>query len=154
MKALIQRVNYAKVETEGKVVGQIEKGLLVLLGVGHQDTAEIAEFLADKCVKLRIFSDENDKLNLSLADINGGMLVVSNFTLYADASHGRRPNYLDAAPPQQADSLYRYFAACVEDLGINPVQTGVFGADMKVSLENDGPVTIMLDTDVIYKKPR
>ena len=152
MRALIQRVKYASVAVEGQTIGKIEQGLLVLLGVGPQDTEKEADFLADKCANLRIFVDENDKMNLSLLDIGGEMLVVSQFTLYADCKKGRRPSCIGAAAPAQADALYEYFQQKAKDAGVKKVEHGSFGADMKVELLNDGPVTIMLDTDEIMPK--
>lgn len=152
MRALIQRVKYASVAVEGQTIGKIEQGLLVLLGVGPQDTEKEADFLADKCANLRIFVDENDKMNLSLLDIGGEMLVVSQFTLYADCKKGRRPSFIGAAAPVQADALYEYFQQKAKDAGVKKVEHGSFGADMKVELLNDGPVTIMLDTDEIMPK--
>lgn len=152
MRALIQRVKYASVAVEGQTIGKIEQGLLVLLGVGPQDSEKEADFLADKCANLRIFVDENDKMNLSLLDIGGEMLVVSQFTLYADCKKGRRPSFIGAAAPAQADALYEYFQQKAKDAGVKKVEHGSFGADMKVELLNDGPVTIMLDTDEIMPK--
>lgn len=152
MRALIQRVKYASVAVEGQTIGKIEQGLLVLLGVGPQDTEKEADFLADKCANLRIFVDENDKMNLSLLDIGGEMLVVSQFTLYADCKKSRRPSFIGAAAPAQADALYEYFQQKAKDAGVKKVEHGSFGADMKVELLNDGPVTIMLDTDEIMPK--
>lgn len=146
MKALLQRVQHASVTVDGQLISQIGPGLLVLLGVGPDDTEKEAEFLADKAARLRIFQDENDKMNLSLLDVDGEMLVVSQFTLYADCRKGKRPSFTGAAAPAHADALYEYFQNCVRDLGVKQVRHGVFGADMKVDLLNDGPVTIMLDT--------
>ena len=146
MRALIQRVKYASVAVEGQTIGKIEQGLLVLLGVGPQDTEKEADFLADKCANLRIFVDENDKMNLSLLDIGGEMLVVSQFTLYADCKKGRRPSFIGAAAPAQADALYEYFQQKAKDAGVKKVEHGSFGADMKVELLNDGPVTLWMDT--------
>lgn len=132
------------VEVEGKVVGKIGKGFLVLLGVTHSDTKEQADYLVKKLCNLRVFSDENDKMNLGLKEINGEILIVSQFTLYADCSHGNRPSFTEAAKSEQANELYEYFCAECEKNGI-PIQKGIFGADMKVSLLNDGPVTIILE---------
>ena len=137
---------------EGECVGKIEKGLLVLLGVGPQDTEKQADFLAEKCANLRIFVDENDKMNLSLLDIGGEMLVVSQFTLYADCRKGRRPSFVNAAAPAEADRLYEYFQQSVKNAGVAKVEHGKFGASMQVELLNNGPVTIMLDTDEIMPK--
>ena len=150
MRALIQRVSHASVTVEGERVGEIEKGLLVLLGVGPQDTEKQADFLAEKCANLRIFTDENDKMNLSLLDIGGEMLVVSQFTLYADCRKGRRPSFVGAASPAEADRLYEYFQQKVREIGVSKVGHGKFGASMQVELLNNGPVTIMLDTDDTY----
>lgn len=147
MRALVQRVTHASVTVEGDCVGKISEGLLVLLGVGPNDTEKEADFLAKKCANLRIFTDENDKMNLSLLDIGGQMLVVSQFTLYADCSHGRRPAFIGAAAPELANRLYEYFQQSVQKEGVQTVQHGIFGADMKVELLNNGPVTILLDTD-------
>ena len=145
MKIVVQRVKNASVEVEGKTVGKIEKGFLVLLGVTHSDTKEKAEYLAKKLCKLRIFTDENDKMNLSLKDVGGKLLIVSQFTLYADCSGGNRPSFIEAARPEQAEELYEYFCKeCKEKYDIN-VEKGIFGADMKVNLLNDGPVTIIIE---------
>ena len=152
MRALIQRVSHASVTVEGECVGKIEKGLLVLLGVGPQDTEKQADFLAEKCANLRIFVDEIDKMNLSLLDIGGEMLVVSQFTLYADCRKGRRPSFVNAAAPAEADRLYEYFQQSVKNAGVAKVEHGKFGASMQVELLNNGPVTIMLDTDEIMPK--
>ena len=153
MKAVLQRVSSAKVEIDGKTIGKIGKGLMILLGVVQGDGVDEADFLAEKAAGLRIFEDENGKMNQSLLDIQGEMLVVSNFTLCADARHGRRPSFTGAAAPAEAKSLYERFIAASKDTGI-PVQTGEFGADMLVSIENDGPVTIILDTTEIMKQKR
>ena len=152
MRALIQRVSHASVTVEGECVGKIEKGLLVLLGIGPQDTEKQADFLAEKCANPRIFVDENDKMNLSLLDIGGEMLVVSQFTLYADCRKGRRPSFVNAAAPAEADRLYEYFQQSVKNAGVAKVEHGKFGASMQVELLNNGPVTIMLDTDEIMPK--
>lgn len=146
MKAILQRVTYAEVKVEEKIVGKIGSGFLVLLGVADGDTEKEADALADKISTLRIFTDENDKMNLSLADIKGEVLVISNFTLCADCSHGRRPNFMAAARPEIAEPLYEYFCNRMKSNGIEKVEKGIFGADMKVSLLNDGPVTIDIDT--------
>lgn len=145
MRALIQRVKHAAVTIDGAVQGQIEQGLLILLGVCEGDTAQDAAYLADKCVGLRIFTDENDKMNLSCADIGGGLLIVSQFTLYGDCKKGKRPNFMRAARPETAIPLYEQFIEQCKASGL-PVETGIFGADMQVSLINDGPVTIWMDT--------
>lgn len=145
MRVLIQRVKNASVTIEGTVQGQIEQGLLILLGVCEGDTAQDAAYLAEKCTGLRIFTDENDKMNLSCADIGGGLLIVSQFTLYGDCKKGKRPNFMRAARPETAIPLYEHFIAQCRSSGL-PVETGIFGADMQVSLVNDGPVTIWMDT--------
>ena len=145
MRALIQRVSRASVTIEGTVHGAIGRGFLVLLGVTEGDTEADARYLADKCVGLRVFTDENDKMNLSLADVGGGLLIVSQFTLYGDCSHGRRPSFTAAARPDTAIPLYEAFVPRCRESGL-PVETGEFGADMKVELLNDGPVTLWMDT--------
>ncbi len=152
MRAVIQRVSSAGVEAEGCVAGRIGQGLMILLGVHEEDGEAQARFLAGKIVQLRIFTDSQDKLNLSLLDVGGGALVVSNFTLYADCKKGRRPSYVEAARPEKADSLYRYFVRCLGEAGVSPVETGVFGAHMLVSIANDGPVTIWMDTAEMMPK--
>ena len=146
MKAILQRVKFAKVEVDGEVVGEIGNGFLVLLGVAREDDQREAEVLADKIAGLRVFTDENDKMNLSLDDIGGEVLVISNFTLCADCSHGRRPSFIAAARPEQAEPLYEYFCQRLRDAGIRKVAQGIFGADMAVSLLNDGPVTIDINS--------
>lgn len=153
MKAVIQRVKKAEITINSDIKRSISQGLVVLLGVSENDTSKHADFLADKIVNLRIFSDENDKMNLSLLDIGGDMLIVSNFTLCADCSHGRRPSFVKAAKPQPANELYEYFVQKTGQLGVKEIATGEFGADMLVSIDNDGPVTIILDTDEIMKQP-
>lgn len=149
MRAILQRVSEASVTINGEITRNTGAGLLILLGVTQSDTEEVAKWLARKCCELRIFSDEQDKMNLSLMDVDGEAMIVSNFTLYADCKKGRRPAYVRAAKPEQADGLYLSFVKEVRDLGIKNVQTGEFGADMQVSITNDGPVTIFLDTDEI-----
>lgn len=144
MKLVLQRVAYAKVEVEGKITGEIEKGFLILLGVGQNDTKEQADWLANKVCNLRVFRDENDKMNLSLKDINGKLLIISQFTLYADCNKGNRPSFIQAAEPKKAEELYEYFKQKCGKLGFE-VQAGVFGAHMKVEFLNDGPVTIILE---------
>lgn len=146
MKALVQRVSKADVTVEGQSAGRINDGLLVLLGVGRDDTEKEADLLVQKVVNLRIFEDENAGMNRSLADIQGELLVVSQFTLMADTKKGRRPSFVNAAPPEQADRLYMYFVEKAREKGIK-TETGTFGAMMEVSLINHGPVTIMLDTE-------
>lgn len=145
MRAVVQRVTNADVKIDGRVNGKIDDGLLVLLGVGNGDTEEDMKYIADKIIKLRIFSDENDKMNLSLEDVGGSMLVISQFTLYSDCSHGRRPYFGNAMEPVSANEMYEKFVAYIREQGIH-TETGEFGADMKVSLTNDGPVTIILES--------
>ena len=145
MRAVVQRVTYADVKIDGVVNGKIDKGFVVLLGVGQEDTEEDMKYIADKIIRLRVFSDENDKMNLSLEDVGGEMLVISQFTLYGDCSHGRRPYFGDAMNPTDANKMYEKFVAYVRERGIH-TETGQFGADMQVTLTNDGPVTIMLDS--------
>ena len=144
MRALIQRVSEASVTVDGEVIGEIGPGLLILVCAMQGDTDAQADKLATKIAKLRIFKDEADKMNLSLLDTGGGALVVSQFTLAADTSRGNRPGFSTAAPPEEGERLYEYFARAVAEQGI-PVATGRFGADMAVSLVNDGPVTIWMD---------
>ena len=151
MKAILQRVSSARVDIENKTVGKIEKGFLILLGVENGDEQRDAEVLAAKISGLRIFTDENDKMNLSLTDVGGGVLVISNFTLCADCSHGRRPSFISAARPETAEPLYEYFCKKMSDNGISRVEKGVFGADMQVSLTNDGPVTIEINSKDLKK---
>lgn len=146
MRAIIQRVAHASVTIDGAVHGKIGPGLLILLGVSEDDAEEDARYLADKCAGLRIFTDENDKMNLSAADIGGGLLVISQFTLYGDCRRGKRPSFVRAARPEKAVLLYEAFLARCRASGL-PVETGEFGANMKVELLNDGPVTIVMDTD-------
>ncbi len=145
MRLLIQRVSKGSVAINGETVGRTDKGLVVLVGVTHTDTVADAEYLANKCVNLRIFTDENDKMNLSLLDIKGGMLAISQFTLYGDCVKGRRPGFDLAAKPELAEPLYEKFVELVRNQGIH-VETGEFGADMKVEIHNDGPVTFLLES--------
>lgn len=146
MRILVQRVKNAQVEVDNKVVGKIEKGFLVLVGVTHTDTKKEADYLVKKLCNLRVFTDENDKMNLGLKDINGELLIVSQFTLYADCTGGNRPSFINAARPEMANELYEYFCSECEKKEIK-VEKGIFGADMKVSLINDGPVTIMIEKE-------
>ncbi len=146
MRVLLQRVTRAHVEVEGEVVGRIAHGLVVLVGVGPDDTGEVAESMATKVVELRIFRDEEGKTNRSLLDVSGELLAISQFTLFADARKGRRPSFLGAAPPGVAERLYELFAAAAGARGVR-VEQGVFGAEMRVELVNDGPMTIWLDSE-------
>ncbi len=151
MKAVIQRVSSALVKADGVLTGEINQGLAVLLGVCQGDIAADAEVLAEKIYNLRIFTDDNDKMNLSLKDIDGEVLVVSNFTLCADCSHGRRPSFFSAAAPDEANELYEYFMECIKKAGAKRVECGVFGADMELNIVNDGPVTIILDSQELKR---
>ena len=144
MKLVIQRVTEASVEVDGEIIGQIGKGFLVLIGVGKHDTKEIADQYVKKMLGLRIFEDEQGKTNLSLADVNGELLLVSQFTLYANCKKGNRPSFIDAGEPQKAEALYEYMIQKTRET-VPVVKTGRFGADMKVSLVNDGPFTIILE---------
>ena len=144
MRALVQRVKKGSVSIDGKIHGAIEQGLVILLGITHEDTEKDADFVADKCVDLRIFEDENGKMNKSLEDINGSILLISQFTLYAATRKGRRPSFDAAARPEVAEPLYEYFIQKLRSRGIK-VETGVFGAYMQVEIHNDGPVTMMVE---------
>lgn len=146
MKAVIQRVSRASVTIDGEIVGSVNQGFMILLGVEQGDTKAEADKLIKKIPVLRIFEDENGKMNLSCLDISGEILVVSQFTLCADCSHGRRPSFISSAPPDIANELYEYFVDQLKNSGVKKVETGRFGADMKVDLLNDGPVTIILDS--------
>ncbi len=150
MKAVFQRVTEASVTVEGKIIGQTGRGAMLLVGVTPEDTEETAALLAKKIAELRVFTDENDKMNLSLLDIGGSALAVSQFTLCANLSHGRRPDFFGAAPFAVAQPLFDSFCRALSAHGV-PVQTGEFGADMQVQLVNDGPVTILMDTDLWQK---
>ena len=145
MKAVVTRVKEASVTIDGQETARIGQGFLILLGVTHDDTPEKCKKLAEKVLGLRVFTDENDKMNLSLTDVGGSVLVVSQFTLYGDCHHGRRPSFIEAARPELATPLYEQFLAECERLGFPP-QHGTFGADMKVASINDGPVTLIIDT--------
>ena len=144
MKLVIQRVKEASVKVEGNIVGKIDNGFLVLIGIKKGDTKEQADYLAKKLCNLRIFTDENDKMNLSLKEVNGKLLIVSQFTLYGDCTQGNRPSFIEAARPEEAIPLYEYFCNQCKSNNIE-VQKGIFGADMKVELLNDGPVTIIIE---------
>ena len=144
MRALVQRVKYGKVTVAGQITAQINQGLVILLGIGHDDTSEQVTFLAEKIATLRIFEDDAGKMNLSLLDVKGGAILVSQFTLYADTRKGRRPSFTDAALPEHARPLVEAFAEQLRSFGI-PTGQGIFGADMLVEIHNDGPVTIWLE---------
>ena len=146
MKFVIQRVSEASVKVDGNIIGQIDKGFMVLIGVGQEDTKEIADKMVKKLVGLRIFEDENGKTNLSLADVNGSLLLISQFTLYANCKKGYRPSFIESGAPDMASDMYEYIIdKCKETVPV--VERGIFGADMKVSLVNDGPFTIVLDSE-------
>lgn len=149
MRLVIQKVSQSSVKIDGKIVGAIEKGYMVLVGITNGDDETLVEKMVDKLVNLRIFEDENDKLNLSLLDVNGSILSISQFTLYANCKKGRRPSFIDAAKPDVSSPLYDYFNKMLEKKGVK-VERGVFGAMMEVSLINDGPVTIILDSKGIF----
>ena len=153
MRAVLTRVNSASVTIDGEVVGSIGKGFLILLGVGPQDTEKECRYLAEKALGLRVFEDENGKMNLGLDAVNGQVLVVSQFTLYGNCRKGRRPSFAEAAGPELGNRLYEQFLADCEALGYPP-QHGRFGADMQVASVNDGPVTLVLDTDQLMDTPR
>ena len=153
MRAILTRVSSASVTIDGEVVGKIGRGFLILLGVGPEDTEAECRCLAEKCLGLRIFKDENDKMNLGLESVDGQVLVVSQFTLYGNCRKGRRPSFTDAAHPELGERLYEKFLADCAELGFPP-QHGRFGADMKVESVNDGPVTLILDTDQLMNEPR
>ena len=149
MRTVVQRVSRARVTVDGNLTGEITTGLLILLGVGRDDTSSVAVALAEKIANLRIFEDDQQKMNRSLLDVKGGALVVSQFTLYGDARGQRRPSFVAAAPAEQAKNLYQEFAEALRNLGVT-VATGVFGAMMSVELVNEGPVTILLDSDKTF----
>lgn len=150
MKAVMQRVKYATVKVDNKIIGECKHGFMILLGVIDGDTENDADKLIKKIPVLRVFEDENGKMNKSLLDIDGEILVVSQFTLAADCSHGRRPSFTASAPPDIANELYEYFVGELKTAGVKSVQTGEFGADMAVELLNDGPVTIVLDSKELH----
>ena len=150
MKFVIQRVNHASVKVDGNVVGKIDKGYMVLIGISENDTKEIADKMIKKMIGLRIFEDENGKTNISLKDVSGELLLISQFTLYADCKKGNRPSFINAGKPDMANEMYEYIIEqCKKEISV--VEKGKFGADMKVSLENDGPFTIVLDSKEIIK---
>jgi D-tyrosyl-tRNA(Tyr) deacylase len=148
MRAVIQRVSKGSVVVDEKIVGSINKGFVVLLGISESDTTEAVDYMADKIVNLRIFEDEDEKMNLSLMDIQGELLVISQFTLYGDCRKGRRPNFMSAARPEKAKALYEGFVSRCREMGVK-TETGIFQADMKVNIVNDGPVTVIIDSDKI-----
>ena len=148
MRAIIQRVKHAGVEIDGKINGKIDEGLLIFLGVGKGDSEKDLEYIADKTLTLRIFEDENGKMNKCISDINGEILVISQFTLYGDCRKGRRPSFDGAMPPKEAEMMYEKFVDYIKNSGLK-IETGMFGADMKVDLLNDGPVTMILDSTKI-----
>lgn len=150
MRFLVQRVKYASVSVDGDIIGKIDKGLLVFVGVRDDDTKEIADKLTDKLSKLRIFEDTEGKTNLSIGDVGGSFLVISQFTLYADMRRGNRPSFVRAGAPDMANDIYEYVLKRLGDMGFE-VEHGSFGADMKVELLNDGPFTVMMDSDEIVK---
>ena len=149
MRAVVQRVSRASVTVDGRVTGEIGPGLMILLGVGREDTSAVAAYLAEKVANLRIFEDDQGKMNLSLLDVKGAALVVSQFTLYGDARGQRRPSFISAAPPERAKALYEEFTVAIEGLGVS-VATGIFQTMMSVELVNEGPVTILLDSDKTF----
>ena len=151
MKAVLQRVKNASVKVDGEIVGECGEGLMILLGVAQGDGEEDARLLATKICNLRIFTDENDKMNLSVRNIDGEALIISQFTLMANYKHGNRPDYLESAPPAEANRLYEYFVTLMS-AELRHVGKGVFGAHMEVSLVNNGPVTIVMDSEVLKKK--
>lgn len=153
MRAVLTRVRSASVTIDGQVVGEIGQGFLILLGVGPEDTEAQCRYLAEKALGLRVFEDENGKMNRSLADVNGQVLVVSQFTLYGNCRKGRRPSFTEAAAPELGNRLYERFLEDCRELGYPP-QHGIFGADMQVASVNDGPVTLILDTDLLMDTPR
>ena len=153
MRSVLTRVTSASVTIDGKVAGQIGKGFLILLGIGPNDTEQECRYLAEKALGLRVFEDENGKMNLGLDAVGGEVLVVSQFTLYGNCRKGRRPSFTDAADPALGKELYKKFLSCCEELGYSP-QHGEFGADMQVASVNDGPVTLILDTEVLMETTR
>ena len=152
MKAVIQRVSRASVTVEGELISEIKKGYMILLGVMDDDTREDAEILARKTASLRVFEDDEGKMNLDIKNVDGEILAISQFTLCADVKKGNRPSFIRSAPPQEANELYEYFCEKLIENGVKNVYKGVFGADMKVDLLNDGPVTILYDSEIWRKK--
>ena len=152
MKIVIQRVKYASVTIEGKVHGKIDGGIMALIGFKEGDEESLLKPMAEKMTGLRIFEDENERMNLSLSDVGGDILAISQFTLYADCKKGKRPSFTDALKPDKANEFYEKFVKICENLTGRKIETGIFGADMKVELLNDGPVTIILDSDEIVKR--
>lgn len=150
MRLVVQRVKRASCTVDNQITGQIAQGFMVLVGIGLDDTKEIVEKMATKFSKLRVFDDENQNLNLSLYDVGGDVLSISQFTLYADSSKGNRPSFINAMKGNEAKELYEYFNSCLEKLNLK-VETGIFGADMAIELINDGPVTIILDSKELFK---
>ena len=148
MKAVIQRVKHAKVDVDGKTVGQIGEGYMILVGVMEGDTENEAETLARKTANLRVFTDEEDKMNLSILDVDGEVLAISQFTLCADVKKGNRPSFINSAAPDEANRLYEYYCSKLLENGVRKVEKGIFGEHMEVSLLNNGPVTILYDTDI------
>jgi len=146
MRAVVQRVKEGSVEIKNKEIGRINQGLVILLGIGQDDNEKNAEYLVGKIINLRIFEDKEEKMNLSVKDINGQILVISQFTLYGDCKKGRRPSFISAALPEKAEKLYEYFVRCIKNYGLK-VETGEFQAMMLVKIYNDGPVTILLDSE-------
>lgn len=146
MRAVVQRVVYSNVKVDGNIVGEINKGFNVLIGISKEDTEDDIKYIKDKLINLRIFEDENNKMNLSLSDIKGELLIISQFTLYGDVRKGRRPNFMNALGGNEAKIFYDRFIEIMKDTGLK-VETGIFGANMKVDIENDGPVTILLDSN-------
>jgi len=149
MRAIVQRVSSSKVEVDKKIIGSINKGLNVLVGISKEDTLEDLNYIKDKILNLRIFEDENEKMNLSVSDIKGELLIISQFTLYGDCRRGRRPNFMNAEGGDKAKEAYNNFIELLKDSGLK-IETGEFGANMKVDIQNDGPVTIMLDSKKIF----
>ena len=145
MRAVVQRVTYSNVKVDGNIVGEINRGFNVLIGISKEDTEEDMKYIKDKLINLRVFEDENNKMNLSLSDIQGELLIISQFTLYGDVRKGRRPNFMNALGVNEAKVFYDKFIESMKETGLK-IETGIFGADMKVDIKNDGPVTILLDS--------